>query len=305
MSESDTKLDSILEKLSMLKSLHDSSEKRLERLEKAINPDTEESGNYQNSRNTGLTFEGQDDHTYSRHVPSDNIDNQPQRLAASYRTRAIRNLGQNTSQGVTAAGTVSQSASSDIQEEFRAIKDALQRIKLPSDVKVDDSKQGIKRQELSKAHIISKCAQYCETLFKLLLTIEPDQVLSQGDLNDLSTIVQANIRYLQEERGLVLVNSSLGTGVGGIYRNFRRNTTVFPPEALDALTAAVTLHSASANNTSQYQSNSGYRGGYRGYRGGYRSGYRGGSHFNNSGGGRGHQFPNRIQGNNSEHNDNQ
>ena len=53
----------------------------------------------------------------------------------------------------------------DHQEHFRAIKEALQRVKLPSDLKVDDSRQGMKRSEMNKNFIITKCASYCENMW--------------------------------------------------------------------------------------------------------------------------------------------
>jgi hypothetical protein len=287
----ETKLDSVLLQLANLQQTQVEIVSRVQGLERIVN-----------SQERNLESDRDFDHTYSAgiavgpEVIADDIEVRSDPLrrrsshshnSASRRTRAVRNLTETDT-----AGAVSQQQ--DIQEEFRAIKDALQKIKLPADIKGDDSKQGIKRQELSKAHIITKCSQYCETIFKLLLTLEPGKVLSQEDLDDLYTIVVANIRYLQEERGLVLVNSSLGPGVGGIYRNFRRNTTVFPPEALDALTAAVTLHSSNSSSNTHNQSNR-YRGGFRG---GYR-GFRGNSNYNsyNGGANRSQQLFNRVQGN--------
>ena len=104
---------------------------------------------------------------------------------------------------------------SDIQEHYKSIKDAIQRVKIPPELKVDDPRKGVKRQEQGKAAIIPACAGYGETLLKLLLTLEPEKPLKEGDLDDLLTIISAQLRYLQEEHALVLVNSSLGEGVGG------------------------------------------------------------------------------------------
>ena len=63
---------------------------------------------------------------------------------------------------------------------------------------------------------------------------------------------------------MVLVNSSLGENVGGIYRHFRRNNSAFPAEALDALTAAVSL---SAANQQPHRTHQPTRG--RGYSSGF------------------------------------
>ena len=123
----------------------------------------------------------------------------------------------------------------DHQEHFRAIKDALQRVKLPSDLKVDESRQGMKRSEMSKNFIITKCASYCETALKLLFTLDPGNPLSEDNLNDLVTILSANIRYLQEERGMLLVNSTMGPGVGTIFRQFKKNTSFFQSGFISAV----------------------------------------------------------------------
>ena len=135
---------------------------------------------------------------------------------------------------------------------------------MPQDLKLDDSKQGIKRGEQSKSNIIIESASYAETLMKILLTVKPEEPISEHLLNDLFVVNEAHIRYLQEERALVLVNSSLGENVGGIYRHLCRNTSAFPPEALDALTAAVSL---SAANQQPHRTHQPARG--RGYSSGF------------------------------------
>jgi hypothetical protein len=136
----------------------------------------------------------------------------------------------------------------DIQDEYRSIKDSFQRVRLPSDLKIDESKQGVKRGEQAKCNIITRSASYSETMMKILLTVKPGEPLQEELLNDLLIVCEAHLRYLQEERALVLVNSSLGDNVGGIYRHFRKNTSAFPPDALDALTAAVSLSAATNQN---------------------------------------------------------
>jgi hypothetical protein len=121
------------------------------------------------------------------------------------------------------------------------IKDALQRIKLPTDLKVDDTRQGVQRRDQPRLNNISRCARYSETTLKLLSTIDPTNV-SEGDIQDLVTITVAQTRYLQEEHAMMLVNNNFGEGVEKIYRNLRRNTSLFTPDAIDALQAAVTLN---------------------------------------------------------------
>ena len=132
---------------------------------------------------------------------------------------------------------------SDAQQEFVIIKDSLSKVRLPKELKVEDSRQGVRRGEQGRIVTIGKCARYAETSLKLLSTINEDHVTA-GDLNDLIVINVAMLRYLQEEHSLVHVNGSFGDGVERIYRNFRRNTSVFPPDAIEALQAAVSMDAA-------------------------------------------------------------
>ena len=154
----------------------------------------------------------------------------------------------------------------DIQQEFTIIKDSLQKIRLSKDLKVEDSRQGVRRGDQGQINNISKCARYSETVLKLLSSLDCVSI-SEGDINDLLIIHVAMIRYLQEEHALVHVGGSFGDNVEKIYRNFRRNTSVFDSQAIESLQAAVTLDAAQPN-----QVNQGFRG--RG-RFGYQSNYRG------------------------------
>jgi len=157
--------------------------------------------------------------------------------------------------------------SADIQQEFMVIKDALQRIKLPNDLKVNDGARGIRRIDQPRATVVSKCARYAETLMKLLSTLDPENI-SDGDLSDMTAIVVAQVRYLQEEHSMMLVNSNFGEQVEKVYRTLRGNTSAFPPDALGALQASVEMA-----NSANYRGNTDYnrgRGRSRFQRGGYR-----------------------------------
>ena len=156
-----------------------------------------------------------------------------------------------------------------VQEEFRTIKDAVQKVKLPKEIKVEESKKGIKRQDQSKAAIITNCASYTECLLKLLLTCPEDRPISEQNWNDIITVIVAQLRYLQEEKSLLLVNSSLGEGVGTLYRQFREHTSMFNAADISKLESCVQLYNASSQNQSGDRSFSRGRGAGRG-RGFYR-----------------------------------
>ena len=137
-----------------------------------------------------------------------------------------------------------------VQQDFRAIKDALQKIKLPSDLLVNDGRQGIQRKDQMRLNTVSACARYAETAIKLLSSLQPPNI-SPDDIGDLVRIMTAQIKFLQEEHNMMLVNGNFGEGVERIYRNFRRHTSQFTPDALTALQAVVNFNNHSQENQLQ------------------------------------------------------
>ena len=67
---------------------------------------------------------------------------------------------------------VSQSAValsySELQSEFRAIKDSVAKIKLPTDLVVGDTRAGVSRSDVPRFNLIQKSARFQETTLKLL-----------------------------------------------------------------------------------------------------------------------------------------
>lgn len=136
--------------------------------------------------------------------------------------------------------------SQTLQQEFTVIRDAVQRVKLPNDLKLDDSGQGVAQKDRARRNVVQRCAKYSEATLKLLSTLQLDTI-SDGDIQDLITIAVAQQRYLQEEHAMILVNNNFGERVEKTYRNFRRNTSVFTSDAIEALQAAVTINNQADN----------------------------------------------------------
>ena len=153
----------------------------------------------------------------------------------------------------TAAASVSQAQGSSVnsqdndkglQEEYRVIKDSVARVKLPKDFKISDTNKGIKRSEQPKAAILNNSAGYSETLLKLLLSVDSDTPIGEEKINSMLTVTLAQLRYIQEEKSMLLVNSSLGEGVGRLYRQFRDNTTMFSSGDIRTMESCVSLFNA-------------------------------------------------------------
>lgn len=263
MEKLEDKLDQVLQKVNDSKR---SQSEILDRLEK-------------------LELSAQEEHDQAETDGHAQLYSGPQHGASLYTARTDTRSGAthaNVSRDNTSAAGVNVPApSTSIQQDFQVIKDAVQRVKLPQDLKVEDSRQGIQRKDQGRFNVGQKCARFAETSVKLLSTVDAESITDQ-DLKDLCTIQIAQIRYLQEEHSMCLVNNNFGEGVEKIYRNFRRNTGAFPPDAIEALQAAVTLNAAQAPAPTRGSGFRGYRGsgGYRGGTGrGYFSGGRGASPY--------------------------
>ena len=174
-------------------------------------------------------------------------------------------------------------ASGDLQGEFAVIKDSVQRVRLPAELKLNDSKSGIKRQDQATYNIVAKSCRFIETSIKLLslVDVQEDQ---QQRIDELYTVAVAHLKYMQEEYASLIVQGKFGTDCAGVYRALQRNSSAFPQEHLETLRAAVTLSGFSEPQRQDRNSTRGWsRGNFRGgFRGGFRGSNRGG--FRNFGG---------------------
>ena len=76
-------------------------------------------------------------------------------------------------------GAVRSTSQLDTQGEFQTLKDSLSKVKLPADVKLNDSRQDIKRTDQPFMIAMAKCGRYCETGIKLLCSLKQELSLSR------------------------------------------------------------------------------------------------------------------------------
>ena len=86
----------------------------------------------------------------------------------------------------------------DIQSEFSVIKDTLTKVRLPADLRLCDSRQGIWQADQTTYNILSRCGHYAETTIKLLSSVNEGNI-DKESVQQLFSIQLAQIRYLQEE----------------------------------------------------------------------------------------------------------
>ena len=104
-----------------------------------------------------------------------------------------------------AVGPNATGPSSEWQSEFGIIKDSVRSVRLPADLWIPDSKQGIKRDDQQMSNVVNKSAKFAETTLRLLWNIQSDSPVPTKTLLDLYTVQVAQIKYLQEEHAALLV----------------------------------------------------------------------------------------------------
>lgn len=132
---------------------------------------------------------------------------------------------------------------SDLQAEFKAIRDSVAKVKLPPDLVVGDSRTGVSRGDWPKFQTIQKCARFQETLLKLLSQCAS----SEPVLQDITTITLAQLRFLQEEYTNLLVANQFDDGTTRLFQTLQQNPAAFTPGALENLQRAVTIAGARQN----------------------------------------------------------
>ena len=169
------------------------------------------------------------------------------------------------------------SDTSDIQAEFAAIKEALQKVKLPSDLGLHESKQGIRREDQQALQILSKSARYAEVTLKLLGTLS-EETFNTNDLKQLFSIQVAHIRYLQDEYATLVVQGKFNKQTSHLFRSLQKNTAGLSPSALANLKIAAEISNSAAAQGSPAPGSAGIYGtaGYQNHlRGRGRGGRRG------------------------------
>ena len=161
----------------------------------------------------------------------------------------------------------------ELHREFESIRDSLIRVKLPNDIKVFDSKVGIKQECQPALTVISKCARYTETAFKQLSLIADLHLHAPGEasndrsepifdsLQKLYVILHSEIAYLQSEYTGLLVKSRFDTDTANLFKCFERNNAAFSDRSLENLRRASEISAASLKQNKQSNN---WRGGFRG-----------------------------------------
>ena len=165
---------------------------------------------------------------------------QLQEWLARLETSKTRDESPQAEHGGTTVETAPKSNSwppiEDIQSEFAAIKDTLTKVKLRADLRLCDSRQGVRRSDQTTYNIFSCCARYAETSIKLLS-------ITEGNLNRLDdylvqqlfAILLLQIGYLQGEFSALVIQSQFDESTARIFRSLQKNTSVKNGDTIDRM----------------------------------------------------------------------
>ena len=179
----------------------------------------------------------------------------------------------------------------DVQGEFAAVRDSYQKVKLPPDLRLNESRTGICREDQPAFNVVTRSARFVETVFKILSLIDKrDDCGVAQDVENLFTVSLAHMRYLQDEYSSLVVQGSFDQTTSRLFRQLQRQTSGLTGEAVENLHRAAGL-AAVANRASPNSSAPRGRGGSRGYG---RGRGRGRFPFNERSGGASSDFFNRY-----------
>jgi hypothetical protein len=151
------------------------------------------------------------------------------------------------------SGFASSTAEVHIERGYENIKDSLNKVRLPDELRVYDSKTGIARDNHPAVNILSKCARYCETALKQLSIIvtkhESRVEIDSGDLQKLFTVLQAQIVHLQGEYAGLLVKSKFDDQTANLFKCLEKNQSAFTEQSLQNLRCAAEITAASSRNS--------------------------------------------------------
>ncbi len=164
----------------------------------------------------------------------------------------------------------------DIQSNFQSIKDSLSKVRLAADLRLNESRAGIQRNDQTAFNVLTKSARYVETSLKLLGSLSDGNV-SEDNLASLFTIQLAHMRYLQDDFAALVVQGTFDKETTRLFRCFQKNTSGLTPTAIANLRSAAEISGARNHSTNNMQRGRGYQqwrgrgrgessfGGYRNY----------------------------------------
>ena len=112
----------------------------------------------------------------------------------------------------------------EVQEQFNAVKQTVDKVILPNQLKLHNSRTGIRKEDQSTLNVISKCGRYVGTVLKLLSQATEDNPV---DIEPIYTCLFANVKYLQEEYSAFLVKGRFDDSTAHLFRALQKDNSGF------------------------------------------------------------------------------
>ena len=145
-------------------------------------------------------------------------------------------------------GPVEGTAKTDLQDRFNVIKSSVDKIILPTNLKLHESRSGIKREDQTTLYVITKCGRYIETVFKLISQAQESEPLN---IEPVITTLEANLEYLQDEFAALLVKGRFDGQTAQLFRSLQKGNSGFSSESLQNVKIAAELNSIRGNRPYQ------------------------------------------------------
>ena len=148
----------------------------------------------------------------------------------------------------------------DVQGQFQAIKESLSSLRLAPDLRLNETRTGIQRNDQPVFNNLVKSARYVETTLKLVGSICENNI-TQADVTALYHIQLAHMRYLQDEFASLIVQGSFDKETIRLFKCFQKNTSGLSPAAISNLRKAAEISGARTIGQNNFNTqNGGFRG---------------------------------------------
>lgn len=155
--------------------------------------------------------------------------------------------------------------SGDVESDYLNVKDSVCNVRLPDNLRVKDTRSGIKQKEMVSYNLVSKSARYVETSLKVIANLKDN--VSTDQLQDLFTIQVAHLEYLKNQYASIVVRSGdHSERTQRLFAQLQNNSSGLSDSALNNLTRAiqVTGEAEAADRRNHRQFHRGHRGYYAG-----------------------------------------
>ncbi len=146
--------------------------------------------------------------------------------------------------------------------DYDQLKRSLERVQVDKEITFTRDRTGVKRVDHRTYNIIAKCANFAETIIKIVQNTDPQQI-TENTLNNIFLCGAAHLGYLREEAANLFIKGEYGTEADRLYRGVQKHSPI-TANRVGLLSNVVQLANVKEQQQQQQKSARGsYRGGRR------------------------------------------